>query len=477
MKKLAYKIKPWDHQQKIIDHVHNNDLSEYALFLDLGTGKSLTTVNILRGIYQRVGGFSRTLIIGPKAVKQSWKREFLGSSNIPEALIHVSDGTGKKRLKQLQSVVDAGPGVFIINYEALLNKEFFQLLMDWGINALVCDESHLCKNPSSKRTKALVKLADLIPHKFILTGTPILNSPMDIYSQFRILDGGKTFGTNFFAFRAKYFYDSNSGMPSHVHFPNWKALPGIEKELHDLIYQKAVRLTKKECLDLPPFVRTEHYVGLGKVQARMYKDMLKDFVAYLDDKACVATIALTKALRLQQLLCGYVVDDNGGVTYLEDNPRIKELGGLISDLRSEHKTIVWSSFSQTYDLIEKEVTRHLLKGEYMVRLVGGMTTSQTQDSIDKFQNDPMCRVILVNQRAGGAGITLTSSSYSIYYAKGFSLGDDWQSEARNHRGGSELHEKVTRIDLVAKDTIDEQINAALKAKVEMSEQILRRNLR
>ena len=103
---------------------------------------------------------------------------------------------------------------------------------------------------------------------------------------------------------------------------------------------------------------------------------------------------------------------------------------------------------------------------------GDISNAKRIDEMDRFRKDPKCRVMIANQAAGGTGVNLVEASYAIYYSKGFSLEHDLQSEARNHRGGSEMHSKVTRIDLVAKGTIDEVINEALKNKQNIAETIL-----
>jgi hypothetical protein len=91
----------------------------------------------------------------------------------------------------------------------------------------------------------VTKIADRAEYRYLLTGTPILNSPLDIFSQYRALDSGKTFGKSFFAFRAHYFYDKNANMPRHVHFPNWQIRPTSYDELNEKIYAKAMRVEKK----------------------------------------------------------------------------------------------------------------------------------------------------------------------------------------------------------------------------------------
>jgi hypothetical protein len=339
----------------------------------------------------------------------------------------------------------------------------------FSVEGVLVHNSQRCKEIKAKRTKLAIELADTARHKFILTGTPILNTPMDIWAQFRILDGGETFDRNFYAFRARYFYDKNANMPAHIRFPAWEPLPGLDKVFHEKIYAKASRVLKKDCLDLPPIVRQRLDVELSDEQRRLYDTMKKDFIAFLDDKACVARTALTKGLRLQQLVSGIFSDEDGGEHALKSNPRLNALSDCLESIHTEHKSIVWVSFRRSYDEC-LSVCRDL--GVNAVTLVGGMTDKARQEAIDSFQNDPSVRVMIANPAAGGVGVTLTAASYMIYYSRDFSLENDLQSEARCHRGGSEAHEKITRIDIVAPGTIDEVILEALERKENLATKIL-----
>jgi SNF2 family DNA or RNA helicase len=101
-----------------------------------------------------------------------------------------------------------------------------------------------------------------------------------------------------------------------------------------------------------------------------------------------------------------------------------------------------------------------------------MSVKEKQESMDRFQKDNDCRVMIANRKAGGIGVNLTAASYSIVYSRNFSLSDELQSEARNFRSGSEIHEKITKIDLAAKDTIDIRVLESLSNKEFTSEQII-----
>lgn len=465
---MNYLVEPWTHQLEAISQALTQN--DFAFFMEMGTGKTATTINVLRARYGAKKRLMRTLILCPIVMVETWKREIGVHSKCADHVITLT-GPGSGRAKALAEVIKSNQDKIIItNYEALQMKEVYLKLVEYNVEILVCDESQRLKSYKAQRTKLTMGLADKASHRYLLSGTPILNNAMDIFAQYRIMDGGDTFGTNFFSFRGKYFFDKNAGMPIQQYFPNWQPLPGIEKTFNQLIYKKAVRYLKKDCLDLPPLIRKKIYVGLGPEQKRMYDDMRRDFIAYLGEKACVATIALTKALRLQQILSGFCVTDAGVTQVYAKIPRLEALHDLLETITPNAKVIVWCVFKENYKSIS-EVCRDL--GVEHTMLIGGMTDKTRTASIDKFQKDPGCRVMVANQQAGGVGVTLTAASYSIFYSRGFSLEADLQAEARNHRGGSEIHDKVTRIDLVAKDTIDETILEALYRKEDLANNILR----
>jgi SNF2 family DNA or RNA helicase len=465
---MEFKIKPWEHQLQGIELATCQ--KDFALFFEQGTGKTSTTINILRAKYAEEKRLMRTLILGPIVIMENWRREFYAHSNVGP-YVQILAGSEKARLKKFMMYKDTKPcPIFITNYEALNMKELLQAILTWRPEILVCDESQRLKNPTAKRTKYAAMIADLTRHNYILSGTPILNSAMDIYGQYRVLDRGATFGKNFKVFQAKYFYDENAGMPAQKHFPKWTAREGIAEELNRLIYQKAMRVTKEECLDLPPLVRTAIPVELSKEQRRLYDEMKKDFIAYLETgEAVVAQIAITKALRLQQIVSGYAKTDMGEEVALEDNPRMDALSDLLEDRSPSEKIIIWACFQENYAQIAK-VCRKL--GLEYVELHGGIASKERQSNIDRFQIDPACRVMIANAGAGGVGINLTASSCMIFYSRNFNLEHDLQAEARNHRGGSEIHDKITRIDLVAENTIDQVILEALAKKLDLSTKIM-----
>jgi SNF2 family DNA or RNA helicase len=462
---------PWAHQRDCFERAKG--LPCFAFLFEMGAGKTSTVINVLRWKYLQALRVLKTLYLGPPIIVQNVSREFHTYSRVGGKVVCL-EGSGKKRAAALRSLGDPN-SIVVTNYESLLMPEVFEELVAWGPEAVVFDESHKLKNPSAKRTKRAIQLADAARFRYILTGTPILNSPMDLFSQFRALDGGELLGKNFFVFRARYFYDKNAGMPKAKYFPDWRIKPGALDELNARIKPVSMTVKKADCLDLPPLVRQEIAVELSHTQRRLYDSMRKDFVAYLGDKACVATLAITKALRLMQIAAGFVaLEGEGGEdrtnVAIAENPRAQVLKELLADLAPDHKVLVWSHFRQGYAII-RGVCEELGLG--YVEVHGDISAKAKQEAVDRLNDDPSVRVFIGHPASGGIGVNLVAASYSIFYSRGFSLEADLQAESRNYRGGSERHEKVTRIDLIAKDTIDEVISSKLAAKVDISEKILR----
>lgn len=463
----------WKHQRDAIEKAKT--LDHFGLFFEAGTGKTRTCIELLRHKFSQAGRVRRTFIFGPQVVVENWKREILRFSKIPKDSVIPLIGTGKDRLKTflLNSSKDC---VFITNYESVLMKDLFQAMLGYNPEVLVLDESHRVKNYQAKRTKAIVQLGDLCEVRYILTGTPILNSLLDIWAQFRVLDRGEAFSKNFFQFRNMYFYDANSFMPAHRHFPNWKLKTHAECLIEDEMNKCTMHVKKSECLDLPPLVRKTVYVDLSPEQERHYESMKKNFITFINDKACTAQLAITKALRLQQIVSGFMKldpepENPKGITLtLKENPRADALSELLEDLTPKHKVIVWAVFRDNYDTIRKVCEGLKLK---YVEIHGDVSPKQKQEAIDSFQNDEEVRVVIGHPGSGGIGVNLVAASYSVFYSRNFSLEQDIQAEARNYRGGSEKHESITRIDIVAKGTIDEHILEALAKKQSISDLVLK----
>jgi len=412
----------------------------------MGTGKTKTTIEILRMKCNQERRALKTLIVCPLVVMENWKREILTHSFIEENKIQIVDGCTKpngKKLKnatknlRLDQLQNNKAQIFILNTDNVSNLPVWEMVLALGVEFLVIDESHRFKNPTGVRSNNMFKLAsqEYLKYKFILTGSPILQSALDLWSQFRILDPD-ILGKNFFSFRCKYFYDANANMPSHVHFPNWQPKKdGAMSTLNEVIYRHADRVMKDDVLDLPERTYQTLEVPLAKTQRRLYDEMRDTLVAFLEEPINVqnmfdlpdvsdldipelmrADLAIVKTIRLQQLICGIFTSSEGDIKEIETN-RIKVLKELIEELstKSDNKLIVWTTFAPTYPQIAKICMDLKVK---FVMLTGQQTKEEKQINIDEF-NTGSAQVIIANQAAGGTGVNLTAANYEIFYSRSY----------------------------------------------------------
>jgi Superfamily II DNA/RNA helicases, SNF2 family len=453
----------WEHQRKAVEFANARDWAGY--FMEAGTGKSGAAITALRYRYNTAKRIQRTLIIAPLSVCPQWKEEFALFSKIPMEQILVLTGDGKKRLKQLET---SNAPIVITNYEFVRIAAFYEAVKKWAPEILVLDEIHRTKDATSDRTKKLIPIADQAGFKLGLTGTPVLNGEADLFGQIRLLDGGKHFGTSYYTFRKIYMYDKNAGMPKARYFPDWRVKETAKAYFAEVLGKNCFQVKKSECLDLPPLHEIVIPIAMTPKQEELYTQMKRHLVVELEGNTSVAEFAMTKALRLQQILCGFVQDsDTHEVSWVDGDSRIQALGDLLESFGGE-KVIVWTVFQPTYDRIVKLCSKMGL--EYAL-LTGEQSTTQKQDAIESFQKG-IAQVLISNPAAGGVGINLQAAKYSIYFARSWSLEHLLQSQARNYRAGSEIHDKVTHYHLVAKNTLDEDILNALLTKQQIGEVLL-----
>lgn len=470
---MNYRVKPWAHQLTAIERA--SSLPGFALFFEPGAGKTMTTINILR--HKMVLSPTkrlRTLVFCPPLVVPNWKEEYLRHSALQEHEITLLQGPGAKRLRLWREGGTAS-SVFVTNYESLSMPGLFESMQAWGPEAVVFDESHLLKNYKAVRSKLADQLVNAFPGSrplvYILSGSPVLNSPMDLFHQFKLLDCGRTFSPNFFIFRARYFYDKNVGMPKQRYFPDWQVRPGAVEEINKKIFEMGIRVTKAECMDLPEEVSVTLRCGMTPTQVKAYTEMKRDLITFIDQNPASVTLAITKALRLMQITSGHLPldleDGEREIKRFEGTDKVEKLKGLLEELTPNYKVLVWAVFRDNYRQI-REVCDELKIGYAEIH---GDAEGNHHENMERFKSDPHLRVLIGNPRSGGVGVNLTCAPYSVFYSRNFSLAEWLQARARNHRGGQE--EKVTHYDLACTNTIDELALGKLQGKNDMSESLLR----
>ena len=438
-------------------------------------GKTKGVIDGLRYKFNQYKQVKRTLIFAPLVALYNWQNEWEKQSNIHPSKLQVLHGTSEKKLAIFNKAIASDPQqIIILNYETVLSPKMVDALTKWAPEVMVLDESHYVKNYKAKRSKIIHQLGMNCLHRYIMSGTPMTNSLTDIFMQYKILDNGATFGTNYFTFQRTYMYDENASW-SHLlkHFPKWRPRPEMLEVLQAKIYSKAIRVTKDECLDLPPRIQQVYEVELSPSQRKYYKAMEDDYVTFVEESAAkgisVATTALTKALRLQQIVTGYAKLDDGTEIEIEDNPRLSALGELIGALHEQHKVIVWCSFINNYKQIGRLLTEMKIPHVF---ITGDETLTEKKDNMDAFNGDEKIRIAVCNRKAAGISVNLVSAKYSITYSRNFSLSEELQSGDRNYRGGSEIHDSIIKIDICARDTVDEGVTKSLVDKKDVADKVI-----
>lgn len=455
----------WEHQLRAAEAAASR--SYFAFFYETGVGKTPAVIEALRRVYNGAQRIQKTLIFAPVTVCPQWKEEFLRWTKLPESKIHVLTMDGKKRTAILERT--EGP-IVITNYEAIVSiKGFYAALLKWKPEILVCDESHLLKDPTASRSKNILPLAEGAARRYLLTGTPILNSPMDLFGQYRVMDLGKAFGKNFYYFRKLYCVDKNAGMPKQKYFPRWEVRDAALPTFSKIMAETSMQAKKSECLDLPPLVKIDVPIELSPQQRKLYEQMKRECIVELNGETAVAEFAMTKTLRMQQILCGFVSSgsEDSEAQWVGDNGRLKALSDILESLRGQ-KIIIWTVFKPTYEAIFNICEK---LGRKAVMLTGLQSTKEKYDNVNEFRTGS-ADTLISNPAAGGTGINLQEAPYSIYFGRTYNLAHYIQSEARNYRGGSDIHERVTHYHLVARGTLDEVVLEALHKKQSVADTIM-----
>ena len=301
--KLPIKVKPYNHQ-KIAFNFAIEKLEQEgcaALLMDMGLGKSLTSIAIAGQLYQE-NKIERVLVVCPTSIISVWEKEFVKFADYDYFVESIVGSTMSKRKEKLKSLCHKkGLQVAVINYEATWRME--KELNVYKPDIIICDESQKIKNPSAAQSKTLHRLGVKAKYKIILTGTPVQNSPMDVFSQWKFLDPN-IFGVSFYAFRNRYAVMGGYYNHQIIKFKN---MDELTSKAHSVSY----RITKGEALDLPEQIFLNRYCELEKEARKVYDTVMKESYAELMDGEITATNILTKLMRLSQIAGGHVKDDEG----------------------------------------------------------------------------------------------------------------------------------------------------------------------
>jgi SNF2 family DNA or RNA helicase len=473
MREYQFKTKPYDHQRKALTDSWAAEF--YALFMEMGTGKSKVAVDNMALLYE-MGKIKAALIVAPKGVYDNWVQGEI-PVHLPDRIERrVLRWTPKKTQRYEEDLRDFildrenHLKVFVMNVEAFSTPRGFEaaqaFLYQNPDNMMIVDESTTIKNRKAQRTKNIVKLRDMSKYRRILTGSPITKSPMDLFSQCDMLSE-KCLGFNsYFAYQARYANVQKRTM-GHRSFQQIVGYRRLD-ELSEKLDKFSNRVLKKDCLDLPEKVYIRRNVELTPEQDRLYIQMKKLALAKMETGELATTASvLTQIMRLQQICCGHFQPDDEDIREIKNN-RLSTLMEVVEE--TQGKVIIWATYTHDILKIQRELAREY--GEDSVATYYGATPQDDrQQIVTRFQNasDPL-RFFVGQPKTGGYGITLTAANTTIYFSNSYDLEIRLQSEDRAHRIGQT--NKVTYIDLVSPDTVDEKIREALRSKIDVAGQVL-----
>ena len=465
-----FKTKPYEHQLTALEK--SWDKTEYGYFMEMGTGKSKVLVDNMAMLYDK-GRINGALIIAPKGVYNNWFTQEIPThlvSHIQPTMVLWTASTSKTKDKEYQSLFEIGHDlhILIMNVEALSTKkglDFAAKFMSCHKTMLAVDESTTIKNPTAKRTKSILQLGKQAEYRRILTGSPVTKSPLDLYTQCAFLDEFLLGFNSFYAFRNRYAHmvEKNFGGRRVQLIASYQRLDELSENIKGFSY----RVLKEDCLDLPEKIYTRREIELTEEQSKAYATMKSAALALLKGKMATAPHVLTQMMRLHQITCGHLKNDDGTTTKLKNN-RMKELLSLLEEV--EGKVIIWANY--IYDIENIVETINEVYGEdSIVQYYGAVKSEDRQEAITKFQDpDSKVRFFVGNPQTAGYGITLTAASNVVYYSNGYDLEKRLQSEDRAHRIGQK--KSVTYVDLIAPKTVDEKIVKALRKKMNIANEIM-----
>lgn len=451
-------VKPFLHQQQAIAFCMN--LPKAALWLDLGLGKTYTSIAIarLRHFKQQV---RNVIILAPRSLLKQWGDEIKAFTPKDESYsVHLCIGTPKKKAQVIDEYLKMRHkpnhlAYLVCTYESIGSyAESIYLSTDM----FILDEATKIKNPSAIRTKNTVELCKAIKYGLELTGLAYLNDPRDLFGQILAVDA-TVYGTNLWEFGNDYLKFTKMGA---------KSIPiGAKniKELKSRAYYVAFSRKKQDCLDLPEKVYQKRMLPMYPEQQKYYKqfaDELKDELT-IGKAKITAPSSLTRLEKMGQILAGFIKTDDGDNEWL-GSPKYDEMIDIINS--STDSFVVWGRHRVVLEMIETALTKAGIACKVLSKL-----SPEKADLAKKGFRKGLFKVAIcqINSESKGLNLTGDQPVSTIYLENSMSIDDRWQSESRTHRIG--MTGTATYIDLCIEDSLDESIVEMLKCKLKISDYI------
>ncbi len=451
---FVFKTKPWEHQRQAF--LKSCYKEKYALFMEQRTGKTKVALDTAAYLYENKK-IEMVVIVAPNIVHNDWIEEGCKTHLKSDYISFVwSSSKNKMEPEDVSHYFFDKSKLFIfsINREAINTAsgvETLRYLLRYYKCLLIVDESHNFKNPNAKSTGALLVMAKKVKYVRILSGTPIGNSLVDLYSQLKLLDE-KILGYSSFSSFRRFCED----------------YPAKAKEyIYDKIKKYFIRVTLRECFkDIPPMMDIVIKYKMTDKQKSIYEEIIKNnFI--MDSKD--TTLFKNIIIKLQQVVSGYYIDTEGTEIEVVDgkkNPKIIALNELIEKI--EGKIIIWTKFKKEV----KDVAKNLDSRYKYVIYTGEQNNEEKLFAKTQFKTNPDVKIIIINIQSGAEGLTLPEADTSIYYSNSYSFLKRDQSEKRFITGSN--NNPKTCYNLCSVGTLDSRILYLLKRKKQLSKEMIDR---
>lgn len=446
------------HQEEALLRAKNSNL---ALFHDCGTGKTVTALEIIEHFKNK--GAGPALVVCPLSViETAWIADCRKFT--PE--LSIVSLWSKKRCERYKAL-SLDRDIYAVNFETF--RLMFDDLQEKKFGVLIVDESSKIKNPRSKITRALLafagvqswgsrgakyKVKHIVPHRYVLSGTPAPNNRSEYWSQMTFVEPGKIFSKSFFVFRNRYFTPRPLGRTG-VTLWDFTKDSDLQARFSRALSPWCHAVSKADAVDLPEQIHVKRKVHLSTEERRAYDTFRKQLVLSFADEDVLGTSALTEIMKARQLTSGFCYGEKK--THITGKTKLGELKGLLEEI-GDKQVIIWCSFKNEAELIKDGIKDSQI-------LKSGSDT----ETIDAFRNGKF-RYLIANPQSAGHGLTFTNCSYAVYFSLTYSYELFKQSQDRIHRIGQK--NRCTYFYLLAENTIDEVLYRALMNKEKLSNEVL-----
>lgn len=435
------KYNPHDYQKYSIDFIENNPIS--ALLLSCGLGKTSITLTAINDLMFDSFDVSKVLVICPIRVANTWVQECKKWEHLNDLRISVAVGSEMERLRALRAKAD----IYVIN------RENVQWLIEssgipFNYQMVVIDEMSSFKNGKSKRCKALLQVRSKIDRIVGLTATPTSNGLMDLWSQYRILDGGKRLGRFITEYRNRYFMpDKRNGVIIY----SYKLLPFAEEAIYEKISDITISMKAKDHLKMPELISSEYKVYMNDTEKTQYELLKHDLVVNLDEDDITAVNAAVLSNKLCQMANGAIYTDKKIIQNIHDR-KLDALEDIVEQMNGKNFLLVYW-FKHDLERIVKRLNE----------IGTSYSKIDTPESIEEW-NKGKIQVGLIHPASAGHGINLQQGGSTIvFFSLTWSLELYEQVIGRIYRQG-QISDTVVVQHIITDGTIDEDILRALKDK-------------